>query len=276
MKKLSPLWWIAVALYTLSLPSAIIAYEAVTLRWSAEIAGLIPRFILVVVAVAYLFSATSLRKKIILIPCCIIALAVVFFESNPNKHIHIPEYILMTWLVFGALSRDYRGGGILVLVFVLSSLLGIFDEVLQGLHPGRSYGWQDMITNTASSLIGVLTIFGLRRGGEGGWDWTDHLGKKWQTLTLLMSGMVLTAISCHMLFRVTVHNGSWDSYPVWLIVMNIVLIMAGSIAIWVIFQRNGLAKGHTTATLWLVSPLAIILIIDMVIVMSWGARLPFR
>ena len=71
-------------------------------------------------------------------------MTVIFLEANPNKHIHIPEYILMTWLVFEALRRDYKGGGIFLLVFILSSLPGILDEVLQGLHPGRSYGWQDM------------------------------------------------------------------------------------------------------------------------------------
>lgn len=282
MKKsrMSPFLWILVVAYTLSLPYAIIVYEAITLKWSAGIAGFIPRLILILAAAAYFLCATKkglpLRKKILLLPCGIIATIIICLESNPNKHIHIPEYILMTWLLFEVIRIDYKGAGIYLLVFLSSSLLGILDEVLQGLHPGRFYGWQDMITNTTSSFIGVLTIFGLRTGGDTDWDWIDHLRKRKWSFAVVVAGILITAISCYMLFDVKGHSGSWNIYPLWLIVLKIFLIMAGSFTIWIIFRRKGRDEGNITATLWVVPPLAIILVIDIVIVLAWGTRLPFQ
>ena len=272
--------WIFVIAYTFSLPYAIIAYEAITLKWSTEIAGFIPRLILILAAGTYFFysikASLPSKKKILLIPCGIIASIVICLESNPNKHIHIPEYILMTWLLFEVIRIDYEGAGIYLLVFLCSSFLGILDEVLQGAHPARYYGWQDMITNTTSSFIGALSLFGLRADKGAGWDWANHFkGAKW-SLSIVVSSILATGTGCYMLFEVKGNGGLWDIYPVWLIFLEVSFIVVGFVNIWVLFPgklRNG---GEVTATLWVLLPLVIVWIINIVIIISWGVGLSFQ
>jgi VanZ family protein len=76
---------------------------------------------------------------LLLCPC--ISFFIICLEPNPNKHIHIPEYVLMTWLLFEAVRIDYRCAGIFLLIFLCSSSLGVLDEILQGILPSRPYGW---------------------------------------------------------------------------------------------------------------------------------------
>ena len=82
--------------------------------------------------------------------------AVTLFEENSSKYIHIPEYMVLSILVYVALSVDYSGSGILLLTFVLSSILGFVDEMQQGLYPDRYYGWKDMVINSSGVLLGVF------------------------------------------------------------------------------------------------------------------------
>ena len=76
----------------------------------------------------------------------------------------------MSWILFEALSIDYRGRGIFLLVFICGASLGVVDEVMHGILPERFYGWRDMIMNSAVTVIGVLTLVGLRTALAG--DWT--------------------------------------------------------------------------------------------------------
>jgi len=271
-KKQRILLWLSVIAYTFSLPFAIVVYESITLRWSSEIAGLIPRIILLAASVAYVFYSLrvglSLRRIFLLLPCGVIAFLIICLEPNPNKHIHIPEYILMAWLLFGALKMDYRGAGIYLLIFLCLSFLGLLDEILQGIHPSRFFGWQDMLLNSSSGLIGILSLIGLREKQEEGWNWIYQFNNMRVSLMVVFGGIFTTAVNCYVLFDVQRHRGSWYVYPDWLIVWSIAFEAIAFVALCRIFRKDA-GKFHDqeiTARLWVSVHLAIIMIIQMVII----------
>ena len=168
------LLWTLVAVYTFLLPYLIVVYNAIVKHFSAAIAGKVPITIIIVMGVVFSIVVLVLKKNIkpliLLIPCAIIAWILISLEPNPNKYIHIPEYVVMSWILFEAISIDYKGRGIFYLEFICSASLGAVDEMMQGILPGRFYGWRDMIMNSAATVIGVLTLVSLKTTQAG--DWT--------------------------------------------------------------------------------------------------------
>ncbi|BCY19379.1 hypothetical protein hrd7_32280 [Leptolinea sp. HRD-7] len=229
--------WGLIVVYTLLIPNAIYVYRFIEARFGLVFAGKIPLVIVSVLGigyVAYLWrTRLGWKKALYLIPCAVIALAIFRLEGNPNKHIHIPEYILMAWLVYAALKKDYRGGGMLILVFVLASMLGVVDELEQGIHPGRTYGWTDMLVNTSSALMGVFTILGLTDYHADSWEWTDRLKKQKALIGLILFGAVGAVLMCVKLFEVQSAGGTIrEVYPVWQVISNVsyTLLAAGLFA----------------------------------------------
>ncbi|MBW1780065.1 MAG: VanZ family protein [Deltaproteobacteria bacterium] len=216
--------WSSVAVYTFALPYAIVVYQSIETQFSREIAGKVPLIMILVLGSAYLFLGFMTKRGIRflgrLVPCAIIAFTLISLESNPNKQIHIPEYILMSWLVFQALAPDYRGKGILILVFLISSMLGVVDELMQGVHPTRFFGWWDMIINSASAGMGVILLTGFRDEADGSWDWIrggkEHKGM----MGLGLLGLLGTVFTCIYLFKVKGHGVFFGVYPFWLLGWN--------------------------------------------------------
>ncbi len=277
--------WLSVAIYTLSLPYAIVVYDVIALRYSPEFAAIIPRLILIAAGAAYIFYSIKiklpLKKMSLIIPCAIIACLIICLEPNPNKHIHIPEYVFLVWLLFEAIRIDYKGAGIFLLVFLCSSFIGILDEILQGIHPLRFYGWQDMVINSSSSFIGILSLIGLREDQWKNWNWTDQLKKIRGSLVVVLLGILNIAINCYMLFEVKKHQGALLVYPGWLIALNTVFVLIAFITLWVLYRHTSQDTGEpearkTTAVLWLLPALTIILYIHMVVVLSWMAGATFQ
>ena len=172
-------WWVLVAGYTFILPDFYSIYRNIVTFFGQDAAGKVPIVIVAVLGIVYviavLVSQKSPRNLLFLVPCGVIALLIMTLESNPNKHIHIPEYVLMTWLLYAALAKDHKGSGLFFLIFILASLLGVVDELEQGIHLSRFYGLSDMLVNSASALIGVFTIMGLKKVKAADWFWTSLL-----------------------------------------------------------------------------------------------------
>jgi hypothetical protein len=89
--------------------------------------------------------------------------------AYPAKRIHVPQYLLLALVLRRALS-DHVGGVVLTATTILVTLIfGIHDEMLQGLHPSRSYGLRDMAVNGTAGAAGALMAagVGLWRGPSG-------------------------------------------------------------------------------------------------------------
>lgn len=221
--------WTVIAIYTLILPDAILVYQKIVSLFGQQVAGKVPLVAAIILGLSYLVLLL-IRKRdwkniLFLLPAAWIAFAIFTLEPNPNKHIHIPEYVLMTWLLYWVLSKDIKGREIFLLIFIYAVLLGVTDELEQGIHPARFYGLSDMLVNFSSALIGILTIMGLTEHAKSNWTRINELKKYKWLVWLAVSGLVLVILTCTFLFRVQAENMFWGVYPTWLWIGNILFLI---------------------------------------------------
>jgi hypothetical protein len=241
------LLWGLIALYTFLIPDAIILYRFIETRFGSVITGKIPLFLVLLFGIAYVIylriSNTSLKNLAYIIPCTIIVISIFVLESNPNKRIHIPEYVLLSWLVYAALSRKYQGKGIFILIFICTAMLGVADELEQGIHPGRFYGLSDMMVNSASALIGVFTILGLTKRKAASWEWMRYLKDFWGLLWLILFGFTSAVLMCIHLFTVQASGGIFRGvYPEWLLTLNILYLVITPVLVYL--HKNRIRKNN--------------------------------
>ncbi len=285
--------WSLVAAYTLALPYVIVVYQSIESQFSREIAGKVPLMIILLLGSAYTSIGFMIKKGTRflgrLVPCAIIAFTLISLESNPNKQIHIPEYILMSWLVFQALALDYRGKGILTLVFLISSMLGVVDELVQGMHPTRFFGWWDMTINSASAGMGVILLTGLRDKADGSWGWIRGVKKEKGMIGLGLLGLLGTVLTCLYLFKVKEKGVIWGVYPLWLLGWNGLFaasVPAMMFSFYVryakgrsILSSRGDSTQHTdpiTGCLWVFSLLVILGVINIITLIAALSGCEFR
>ncbi len=218
------LYWLIVLIYALALPEAILVYKKLTVLFKDTYIHLIPTILSLFIGLLYLYKGLKRgnRKRLFLffLPCLTIYFLVRWIEPYPNKQIHVPEYILMAWIVFYAVSVDYEGRGLLILVFILSSLLGCVDEIIQGIHPARFYGWKDIVVNTLSVSIGVLMILGFYGSSGGNWNWFTRLKNEKVIFYPTLSGFLAAGFTLYYLFQLKNSGSNFSTYPLWLTSLN--------------------------------------------------------
>jgi hypothetical protein len=284
--------WVTVILYTAALPYVIFVFRAITRHFSASTAGNVPLIIIILMAVPY--AITVVRRKgfgrciIILAVSAVIIFSIMAFENNANKYIHIPEYVLMAWLLSQAMIVDYKGRGILLLVFICASMLGVVDELLQGIHLQRTYGWKDMIIDAASGFIGILTLMGVTDRLKGDWSWIGLLKHYKAFVAAILFGGPTTLLMCIYLFAVQARGSFDDVYPGWLLVCNALFPASTAAAIifcWHRRTRSGKFRpeinpdtvgDRTTALLWVTCPLVILISMNLIVIGVSAAGWEFR
>ncbi len=273
-------FWALAAIYTAALPEAITVYSSIVSHFSAEVAGRIPLVMIIIFGLIYVLAGFLMQRNgrhiKFLIPGAMIVFVVLSLESNPNKHIHIPEYILLAGILYEAIALDYEGKGIFILIFVCASMLGVVDELAQGLHPQRHYGLGDMAVNSASALIGVLLLMGLRDPPRGDWRWISYLKgmQLWGVIAFL--GLSGAGLMCFYLKKVQINNGFWGSYPIWLLGWNGIFLALSLGAGYAFFFKgykryrpSGAKDSSTridfmkTVYLWIFPPLTILFIAQL-------------
>ena len=283
--------WVLVVLYTLAMPYFIFVFSMISRHFSTKTAGHIPLFMIIFLAAAYTAICFRLEKigrciGILAIGAAIVA-GIMAFEENANKYIHIPEYILMSWLLYRALIIDYRGRGILLLVLICAGMLGVVDEILQGIHPLRTYGWKDMIIDAASSFIGILTIMGLKEPISGDWSWVGYLKHYKAFVGAILFGMPTAVLMCIHLFEVQNGGSFKDVFPSWLLAAQIIIIgwtMATIVFYWnrragsgkfTTGQDQNAIQYNTTALLWSICPMVILACMNLLVVWVGVSGLEF-
>lgn len=277
------LLWVLIAIYTYLLPEARRVYNAIVAMFGQETAGKVPLVLVVIGGMAYtaavLRTQRSIKGLMFLIPAGMIAMLIMRLVENPNKHIHIPQYVLMTWLLFAVLSRDVRRKDVLALVFLYASVLGVVDELEQGVHPARFYGWSDMVVNSASSLIGVFTIMGLKPLPAAEWGWAGRLRDMRELLSVIALGVAGTALMCVFLFEVQASEDFWGVYPHWLMVWHVFFLIAAPGALVHSLRKmrrneqisvetagEALPGGQRTAFLWTLPMLSILFYMHSILI----------
>jgi hypothetical protein len=83
--------------------------------------------------------------------------------ANPEEAIHFIEYGLLGYFLFMALRHHISDKSIYLIAFLLGTLVGTFDEILQWVVPGRYFDLRDVGLNALSSgLFQILLWKGIR------------------------------------------------------------------------------------------------------------------
>ncbi len=90
---------------------------------------------------------------------CLLGLAITD-PAFPVKRIHVTEYLLLSLIARAVMSLRLQGAPLLFYSALFAAVLGIHDEFLQGLHPARTYGLNDMAVNGLGALGGALIWHG--------------------------------------------------------------------------------------------------------------------
>jgi len=74
----------------------------------------------------------------------------------PAKRIHSAEYLALALVIRRAAAARVHGIELIFYSTVLTTLLGIHDELIQGLHPDRGFGLRDIGVNATAGFGGSL------------------------------------------------------------------------------------------------------------------------
>ena len=96
--------------------------------------------------------------------------------GSPDERTHLIEYGVVALLIHAALSERADGGGRVpapaLLAVLGTALVGVLDEIIQGVLPGRVFDPWDILFNCLAGLVAVVAIVALRwasgRTGTGG------------------------------------------------------------------------------------------------------------
>lgn len=89
----------------------------------------------------------------------------VVLSDNPEESLHFVEYGVLSLLLYRALSHRMRDPGIYVAAALIGAMVGMTDEAIQWMTPGRYWGLRDIWFNSfAVALVQVGIALGLRPG----------------------------------------------------------------------------------------------------------------
>lgn len=142
----------------------------------------------------------------------------------PVKRVHVAEYIILSFAVRYTLSHRLQGAGLTFFTVLVTLIFGIHDEMLQGLHSLRYYGWRDIIVNGTAGLSGALLGHGLLSFERP--DVAPATGeKKFFTPGLIASYVLLMAAVAVQVIVLYRNRGSHLSYPVLLPLPAVCLVI---------------------------------------------------
>ena len=83
-------------------------------------------------------------------------------ELTPAEKLHFLYYGFLAVLVYRALELDLTGGGLIITTVIVVAVIGLGDEVLQGIIPRRFFEWKDVGLNAISGLLATALIVTFR------------------------------------------------------------------------------------------------------------------
>ena len=221
--------WILIVAYVVALPYGIIPFNYLRESLSLAVVKVIPIIIMLSLALFYLTSRrlNQLPYQIgsVIVPGILLIALVFLIESNPIKYLHIPEYMLLTWLLYLVTVDDDHQLIRVITAACCASLIGLIDEVHHGLHAERYFGAKDMFINAAGSTIGALSINAKNSKGSFDRDVISKLiSNQPQPFSLLLVSLLVSLISVFKLLEITKTSFYLDSYPLVLFLCNLIVI----------------------------------------------------
>ena len=81
----------------------------------------------------------------------------------PEEKLHLLEYGFLAFLCYKALSHDFDKARVYIAGFILTSIFGILDEVIQYFIPNRHCQISDMALNSISGALALFLIYIIQR-----------------------------------------------------------------------------------------------------------------
>ncbi|HJM61560.1 MAG TPA: VanZ family protein [Alphaproteobacteria bacterium] len=136
-------------------------------RWLSEqlsppaLEMLPPALALLLFAIVIIHAAPRLRVSggttiAWLVTAATLALAGLLFADSafPAKRVHVFQYALLALVVRRGLANRLDGVLLVAMSALVAALLGVHDELIQGLRPERYFGLTDILVNTVSAFAG--------------------------------------------------------------------------------------------------------------------------
>lgn len=238
-------------------------YQLISEKLGKEFIAISP-FLLPILLLTALFLArkTSTRqwaplkaRPVLLgLCCCFVALAL----PDPEiavKRIHVVEYLLLSLYVRYTLSSRLAGIPLLVFSCLLAGLYGVHDELLQGLHPSRTFGLRDMLVNAVAALGGCLLWHGLSIFTQNSTDHMEGNGSLSLKQGFYLAGLAISIPA----MAVPLFSHRNESLPIWPF-----LPLAAATIVWSCFfiddrsaHRHGILAVSVVAFLFLAYPFAV-------------------
>lgn len=157
------IYWIILFLYSLSLPfTRPILKISKNYILPANLA-LILFAIGIILFLIFLLKKKETRISVYLFLIVLVTLTYFFIKSEgikyPVEKIHIVQYTILCFLSFIAMSQVLENISIYFWSILLCTLIGVGDEVLQGIIPERYFDYKDIILNFKIVILGHLYIF---------------------------------------------------------------------------------------------------------------------
>ncbi len=187
-------------------------------------------FVLLVISLRFIQRVNrGYRIKFVFLAIGIVGafLALAIPDSHvPIKRIHVAEYIILSFLVRYTLSHRLEGLQLTIFTALVTALYGVHDEMLQGLHSLRYYGWRDIIVNAVAGLSGAMLGHGLVC-----FDAYES-GKKVKSGRLILAGQtivfaVLLAAVVWQVIYLYQHVGGNIAYAVFVPITTSCVVIAG-------------------------------------------------
>lgn len=177
----------------------------------------------------------------------------------PIKKIHVAEYIILSLLVRYTLSHRLEGAALTIFTALVVILLGVHDEMLQGFHSKRYYGWLDIIVNAMAGMSGAFlghALFCFDRKDVQGISGSGRqlLGAGLVSLYILLYGAVVVLV----IALYNQHGATVPWYKLFpLAVTSVLIVMCYPKIVFDSWQHHGLQAVFWLAVTLLVYPLLI-------------------
>lgn len=80
----------------------------------------------------------------------------------PAKRIHVAQYLLLSLWFRWVMIRHFSEADTVIFSAFAATLFGVIDELIQGLHPLRTFGHSDLLVNCCGAMAGSLLGSGLK------------------------------------------------------------------------------------------------------------------
>jgi len=199
-------------------------YQKIPLQWLMVLPIVVA--IIFMLSLIGVFAHKGLRPNLIWIWVAILFAGIGLYLPDAavsSKRTHVAEYMFLAIIERRAFSFHHTGIVLMIWTALMTALLGVHDEILQGLHVQRYYGLRDMVVNAFGALSGTALGHALglfERGANESSHSIDGVAEKYERfgVLILSAAVVLWVLSLKHYIGVAIPW--WTVLPLLLVVLG--------------------------------------------------------